>query len=53
MVIREPFAKRRKSRRPWPIIVLFVRSITEGRGPRDEGGERSPLGKRLGPPLHT
>lgn len=37
MVIREPFAKRMKSRRPWPIMVLFVLSITEGRGPRPEG----------------
>lgn len=48
--MREPLEKRRKSRRPWPISTLFVRSITEGRGPREEETDLSPWGKRFGPP---
>ena len=50
IVSKEPLAKSKKSRRPWPMITLFVRSMTLGRGPRPLGIDLSPWGKRLGPP---
>ena len=53
IVSKEPLAKSKKSLRPWPIMTLFVLSMTLGRGPRPLGTDLSPWGKRLGPPPQT
>ena len=35
------------------MMVLLVLSMTDAKGPRPDGMDESPLGKRFGPPPQT